>query len=187
MLLGTRDADEIDDAVRDFARDLDERLATIIPDLDDDPLKLKVSSVVTYHHWAGALIHEVVAGVTDYNAVRLTLNAAASTITVYLPITAPKGSELTNLIVRVLRTHAGAAVSISLIRINNDNTSTNIVNAFAPGTDPAAQDIDLGALTEMFDDGVKFLVAIALTSEAVVAASAALYHVKSTINMAWGS
>jgi hypothetical protein len=45
FLLGTRDADEIDEASRETHRDLEERFKDILYDVEADPWKIKVPGV----------------------------------------------------------------------------------------------------------------------------------------------
>src|SRR5688572_13997738 len=100
-LLGARDADEIDDALRDAGTDLDERLRDIVEDIEADPWRLKTLGSITTIPWHSALVF-VTTGSASYDIIRLTLGAVNSQITAYIPIVAPKGSILTNVIVRVL-------------------------------------------------------------------------------------
>lgn len=180
MLLGTRDSDEIDDAVREARSDLAERFASILFDVEADPWVVKIPGVNVdgTQNW--------LYGSTDFELFGTTLTRALADLTVHptavsvgnsavLHLTAPRGSVIKGFSVRVL-CETGATVSVTLRKITSLGVSSNIVIVAAtPGA--AIQQVASGAaLTEELTSGADYFLEVNLVANGSSATSAKLFN-----------
>lgn len=188
-LLGARDADEIDDAVRDAGTDLDERLRDILEDVEADPWILKALSNVTVVHWSKAYVRMSTAFSQPTESVtRIRPSVISEFFVAYFPIDLPVGSTLTQVSARMLLTTAGA-VAISSVALHKiDALDVATVVASASGVAGAAvQDVDIGAIAETLGVGERFVLLVAVGADGVSASSAALYSIQYTAEIVWGA
>lgn len=188
MLLGSRDADEIDDAVRDFANDLNERFSSILAGGDPtmDPWQLGAAATKVVAHWSKAHIDVSTAYSKPTVAVnRIRPSVVSEGFTAYFPIVIPQGSQLTGLKAKVLKTSVTTTVQTGLHKIDNTGTSS-VVAGLDPSDDPSPQDIDYGALSEVLSAGECFVFVVAVLADAASASSAALYSMEYTVEPVWG-
>lgn len=188
MLLGSRDADEIDNATRDFARDLDERFTDILVDPAADPWQLKANATKHVMHWSAAHI-QLRGATTDWptqSAQRAIPPGVSEGFFAYFPIVAPKGSNLTELSVKCLRTTAPAILNTTFAKIDAAGTVT-IIDTVNPPTDAGVQDAAYTALNETLGDGECWLLVVEVASDSATAASAGLYSIAYTLAPVWAS
>lgn len=140
MLLGARDSDEIDDAVRDFARDIDERFADVMIDPTADPVQLATKAARTRHHWTGGVLFT---GTTiNFDEFIEQLRPAAAGVIVYgKGIDMPVGSRLVEATFRARRVGAVGTVACNIEVIKADGTKATL------GGVTFSQDPDIQELT----------------------------------------
>ena len=188
MLLGARDADEIDDAVRDFARDLDERFADILVDPDADPWQLKANPTKYVMHWSAA--HIQLRGTTTawptQTAQRAIPPGVSEGFFAYFPIVAPKGSNLTELSIKCLKATNPAILNTTFAKVDAVGTVTVIDTENAP-TNVSVQDVAYTGLNETLGDGESWLVVVEVASDSATASSAGLYSIAYTLAPVWSA
>lgn len=176
MLLGTRDSDEIDDAVREARFDLMERFADILYDVEADPWKIKIPGVNsdgTQSH----LIHPI-SGVV-FDNVGMNVDTARSVQPLAVgnsgtwagPIPVPRGSVIKAIAFRVRRTTVGATVICRLIEVDIDGVRTVISNDAAPVAG-AAQTVAVSGLNEEMSSTAIYYLEVFLQADGASVASA---------------
>lgn len=187
-LLGSRDADEIDDGVRELGLDMDERLRDVLEDVEADPWVLKALSNTTVVHWSKAYVRMSTAFSQPTESVtRIRPSVISEFFVAYFPIDLPLGSTLTQASARMLLTTAGAVAisSVALHKIDAADVAT--VVASASGVAGAAvQDIDLGPFSETLGVGERFVLLVAVGADGASASSAALYSIQYKAEIIWG-
>jgi hypothetical protein len=148
IMLGSEDADTIDDKMRMFAQDVFERLVTLVQDINADPLVLKVLDDEQRVHWSagapqttstawGVLLGGVAGGPVTvgatsswYIAIPLSVAKKLSTLNARVQVT---GTASGNLSLRAVN-DAGAMVEIASVGISPDadvQTVTIVENVVA--------------------------------------------------------
>lgn len=189
MLLGARDADEIDDAVRDFARDLDERFASILVDPDADPWQLKADPTKYVLHWSEA--HIQLRGSTTawptqtaQRAIPPGSGPTPAGFFAYFPITAPKGSNLTELSIKCLRTASSALINTTFGKIDAAGTVTTI-DTLNAAVDANVQDLAYTGVNETLGDGECWLLIVEVAADPATPSTAGLYSIAYTLAPVW--
>lgn len=138
-LLGSRDADEIDDASREAKVDLDERFRDVIQDVDAFPWKLKIPGVdvnqklwMDIHPVSGYGVGGVTLGAVSANPSRYVfLTPAFINGQWYVPVNLPRGSIVTDVVLHV-RQGSGTAIQGWFAQIDHVAGRTDIASGSVP-------------------------------------------------------
>jgi hypothetical protein len=146
FLLGTRDADEIDEASRETHRDLEERFKDILYDVEADPWKIKVPGVSitgTYTHRIPVVPWTVILGSVVRNDFDVQPDfQGGSFIPCGLgwPLVIPADTTIINFEVVGFRTAVGASVQVSLAEVDYTTaTTTSLAVVVLPVVQPGIQ------------------------------------------------
>lgn len=144
FLLGTRDADEIDDASRETHRDLTERFSDILFDVNADPWKVKVpgvSAAGTYTNRIPVVPWTLLEG--DVQRNNFDVQPAGGSVAACglgFPLIIPADTTIINFEIIGFRTAVAAVVSVSLSELDsNTATWTSLAIASLPIVQPGIQ------------------------------------------------
>lgn len=158
--LGSRDSDEIDDSIREFKVDLDERFADIVKDPAADPWEAKpLASQIRYPWSLGYAVS--VSGTLGVGSQVNPVGASAAAV-VYVPVIVPVGMRLVDVKFR-LNVASGAAA-------NGTVTKTDVTGAISFVGAPAVAvgagwiDVSIGAVSELCAAGSSFLATVTLNN-----------------------
>jgi len=182
MLLGSRDADEIDDAVRDFARDLDERMVDFMIDPTADPVQLKTVNVTERMHWSAGDV-ETDGATRVHNAIY----PATTTdfVIVRIPLILGVGSIIREVTARIMRVTA-MTFTFDLIKIDAAGVASAVFTSIVPPTDPGIQDVSSGALNETVDADTTYFIMVSIIADATPS-NGRLFSVTWNGDRVWGS
>src|SRR5215203_139241 len=108
-MLGSEDADTIDDKIRLLARDVYDRLVTLVVDINADPLELKNLFVADRYHWSLGSGKPSVSSTMFADAIAYVGPAPGfKEVSWLMPVPIPAGLKVTTVKARVAR--AGDAV-----------------------------------------------------------------------------
>ena len=189
-LLGTRDADEIDDNERENKSDLDERLADILhggPTADPWVLKVPGVSVSgTQNYMLSSVQGQVFGDIgMDVSSARVAQPLAISNSGTWvcgLPI--PRGSKITAATFRVARITAGASAICRIIKVDEDAVRTTVASEAAPVDASGLQDVEISGLTEEITTTAVYYLEVFLQSDGTTVNSAQLLSVNLAIIVA---
>jgi len=146
FLLGTRDADEIDDASRETHRDLEERFSSILYDVNADPWKIKVPGVSptgTYTYRIPAVPWTLVFGDVlrnDFDVQPIMSGGSFIPCGLGYSLLIPADTTILNFEVVGFRTVAGASVQVSLVELDyNTSLATPLATVSLPLVQSAVQ------------------------------------------------
>lgn len=180
-LLGSRDADEIDDASRETHVDLTERFADIVQDVNANPWKLKLPGLnpvdgtqsnpipLTSGKMFGTTLEMIIA---DMAIQPTAISVGNSWVG---EIIAPYGSVIKAIQARVLRTTAGATVSMKFRTVDSTGVNTDVSVVAAP-VNAALQYITITGLNQP-TNGLHCFVEVNLVADGSNANSARLLGV----------
>lgn len=186
-LLGSRDADEIDDASRETHTDLTERFSDIVYDVNADPWVLKTPGVAINGNQSYALpVHG--ASIFSGNLVRDNFDvypAAPSTTTVILiPIAFPRDATVVSFEIRGFRTAVDATVQASLIELDSTTaTFSTLANISLPSAIAGIQTAASGAINAAAPFNKSYYIKAFLTAGAGGATTARLSSVYYTVKL----
>lgn len=161
--VGSRASSELDDAIREFKVDLDERLQDIVVDPSADPWQLKGVGLVARYSWALGY-----AGIPSSGTVGagnfVNANANGAGMTVYMPINVPTGARLVSVKFRLNVTGAGAAATAQVFKNSalGAPSSLGIVATAPVGAGWA--DYDIGPVSDVASAGESYIAFVALTN-----------------------
>lgn len=160
-LLGSRDADEIDDASREAHTDLTERFSDILEDVNADPWKIKGVAFTQRFHWSTGYLGTPTSGAIGIGNF-VNPNASGASMTVYMPIQVPIGMKLVEVKFRWKLTGAGASAHADVQKNLSSASVSIIANANASGT--SWTDFSTGTLSEACSAGESFFATVSLTN-----------------------
>jgi hypothetical protein len=146
FLLGTRDADEIDDASRETHLDLTERFSDILYDVNATPWKIKVPGVSpegTYTYRIPVVPWTLILGDVQRNNFDVQpIPSGGSFIPCGLgfPLVIPANTTILNYEIVGFRTAVGASVQVSLAELDyNTSSFTSLAVVVLPIVQPGIQ------------------------------------------------
>lgn len=190
VLLGSRDADEIDDAVRDFASDLDERFKDIMIDPAADPVQLKTKDTKFYVHWSGAQIVTIdpvgiLANAGSYCYLNLTATLPG-TFAARFPIHLPVGSLLHSVTVTFMNISNTGSIQGLVAKIEKATGTQTTISSFLSVADPAIQH-GLDTVEQVIDDGFFYYVEVDMSTGFAPTTDQRLYGITIHADVAWGN
>jgi hypothetical protein len=176
-LLGSRDADEIDDASREAKVDFTERFTDILYDVEADPWKVRIPGVaidgtanMRILPVLGELIANLQFDVSTYFA-RPTAVSIGGVWVCSLPI--PRGSTIIGVGFSVFRNTAGATVTCKLVKVEPGGSQTVVATQGAP-VFAGQQEVSLGVLSEQITDLADYLLVAEIVTDGVSVTNAQL-------------
>lgn len=186
-LLGARDADEIDDGVREAGLDMDERLSSILVDVTADPWVLKAVATHMRMHWSAADL-EATAPATLVRGAGVAVGAVGDLLILHFPVIAPVGTLITGGIIRCKRAHANVSVTGRLHQIDAAGAIIPVGPVVAAVVSATPQDLAFGPHTETMAVDTFYRVLVTLTTGGAAAASdAQVYGVSWTGDVLLGA
>ena len=185
-LLGTRDADEIDDASREARAGLEERFNDIIwGGAASDPWKIKVPGVnvdgtqnMKLTGPLGAVLSNLVLDASTY-AVKPNAVAAGGVWICSLPL--PRGSTLKAAIFNVSRKTIGATVTCKIVKVEQPTGSAapspTVIASSGGLVDANIQAVNPGAVTEIITQSNDYFVVCEITGDGADVLNSQLHSV----------
>lgn len=170
---GTRDSDEIDDAIREFKVDLDERLRDMVWDLADDPVQVKVPGInvdgsqnIKVPAVDGRLMLNLQFDAASY-IVKPTAVSQGGNWIASIPV--PRGTTIHSVGFNVARKTIGAAVTCSVIKVQNATGIASPIPTvlFSGGAVVNAniQGVSAGVIDTLIDSGTDVLLRVDIAAD----------------------
>lgn len=184
---GSRDSDEIDDAIREFKVDVSERLADLVFDINADPLVLKTPGVAI--DGSVTFVRSAVPCVSGPNAVvrgpyQVNPGAAGASAEIYFPIDAQQGSTLRAFSIDGYRTVAGASVQASLIEVDKALQTSTALATVSLASGVGVQSATSGLINALMSSTKAYYVVVNMLADASGAATAAIVEMRFVVKLA---
>lgn len=170
---GSRDSDEIDDAIREFKVDINERLADMVYDPSADPVQIKVPGInidgsqnVKVPAVDGRLMLNLQFDSTSY-IVKPTAISQGGNWIASIPV--PRGTTIRAVGFNVARKTLGATVTCSVIKVQNGTGIASPIPTvlFSGGAIVSAniQGVSSGVIDTLIDSGTDVLLRVDIAAD----------------------